>query len=144
MPSGAVLRAKLRVRRRGVLDRESSKLVAERHSAVFFHEHPRGEALVERGQGIRCGLFEERELGMRRRDRDGVEQRARCGGEPRSAGEHGVAHRVGDLLSGGEHLGDEERIAAGPLVQGGAVDTVRLRDTRNPARGERCEPEPQT
>ena len=77
---------------------------------------------------------------MRRRDRDGVEQRARGGREPRSPGKHGVTHRLGDFLSGREHLGHEERIAAGTLVQGAAVDTVRLGETRDPVRRERCEP----
>ena len=79
---------------------------------------------------------------MRRRDRDRVEQGARGGSEPRSAGEHRITHRLRDFLSGREHLGDEERIAAGPLVQGGAIDTMRRRQARNPLGRERCESQP--
>jgi hypothetical protein len=79
---------------------------------------------------------------MRRRDRDRVEQCARGGREPGGAGEHGVAHRLGDLLPRGEHLGDEEGIAARPLVQGGAVDTVCRCQARNAVRRERRERQP--
>jgi hypothetical protein len=53
---------------------------------------------------------------LRRRNRDRIEQRARGSGEPRGAGEHGVADGLGNVLSGCEHLGDEERIPARSLV----------------------------
>ena len=51
---------------------------------------------------------------------------ARAAGEPRGASKHGVANGLGYHLSRCEHLGDEEGVAAGSLVERGAVDSMRL------------------
>ena len=76
---------------------------------------------------------------MCRRDRDGVEQGARGRREPRGARQHGIAHGLGDFLSGREHLGHEEGIATRPRVEGGPVDAVLLGEARNRGRRQRRE-----
>jgi hypothetical protein len=62
--------------------------------------------------------IDEPPLGAAWDDRDGVEQ-ASCGdGQPARTGEHRLANRNGDLVAvGGEHFGDEKRIAAGQRVE---------------------------
>jgi hypothetical protein len=112
------------------------KLVTESHGAVRLHQHSGGEAFVECRESLSRGLLQQRQLGLRRRNRDGVDQRPRGGREPRSTSENGVANRLGDLLARREHLGDEERIAARLLVQGGRVDSVRLGELRDCLGGE--------
>ena len=63
---------------------------------------------------------------------DGVEQRP-CGSiEPCDAGEDGIADRFGHVgHAGAEHLHNEERIAARPLVQLVSVDASGLGQSRH-------------
>ena len=83
---------------------------------------------------------EEPELGLRRRDRDRLEQRPRRGADARHAGEHRVTDRGRGLaLSGSQHLGDEEGVAGGRAVELVRVEPVRLGELRDGHRRERRE-----
>ena len=93
---------------------------------------PGGEALVEARPIDSPGdRLEQPELGLRRDDRDRLEQRPPRGAQPSRPREHGVADRVGDRVGAGrERLDDEERIACGL-----GVELVRRRRrTARPAR----------
>ncbi len=132
----------LSIRRYRLLDREPRELVPERDRAVRRQQHSGVEALVECRQGVSREHLEQPQLSLRRRDRDRIEQRA--GNRPQTRGprEHGIAHRLGDLLAAGKHLRDEERIATRPLVEGGSIDTTRSGQARDGLRRERRELQP--
>ena len=56
-------------------------------------------------------------------ERGGVERGAAGRRQARGAGQHGVAHSGRDAgLAAGQHLGDEERVAAGLAMQRGGVE----------------------
>ncbi len=111
-----------------VLDREPGQLVAERRGSVRHRDHSRGRAVVEAFEGVAGERFEQPQLGVGRHDREGLEQLPRTRVEHGSAREHGVADGGRDASGAcGEHLDDEERIAAGRAIQRLRVDAVRLR-----------------
>ena len=91
---------------------------------------------------LRRNLLEQPQLGARRCDRDRVEQGARAGGQPRRAGQDGVAHALGERRpAGGERLGHVERVAAGDPVELGGVDLVRLGQILHRPLRQRLEPQ---
>ena len=93
---------------------------------------PGRQARVELRQLVRRDPLEQPDLRSWPRDRDGLQQPPRGGGQARRAGEHGVAHAAGRAHAAArEHLGHEERVAAGPRMQAGAVDAVRRRQPRD-------------
>ena len=110
----------------GPLHRQAGQLVAEAQAAALAAEHPGGDALVD-GRRVGPGdRLQERQLDAVGHDRGGVERAAGHRREPAGAGEHGVAHGRRHLPAGGaEHLGDEERVAAGGLVEAVGVDPPR-------------------
>ena len=88
-----------RVGRQRFLDGEAGELVAECHATGLGREHPGRQAFLEAVGGVTRERVEEPELGLRRRDRDCLEQRPRRGAHTRHAGEHRVADRGRDLAS---------------------------------------------
>ena len=120
------------VRRQRLFDREASELVTERDAFRDRCEHAGRETLLEPVDGIIGERLEEPELRRWGHDRDGVEQRSCHRAQPRGAGEHSIANRLGDLVhTRGERLGDEEWIA-GSLAE----ELLRI-DTRR--RGQLCD-----
>jgi hypothetical protein len=107
----------------GPLHRQAGQLVAEAEAATLAAEHPGGNALVH-GRRVGPGdRLQERRLDAIGHDRGGVERAPRHRREPAGPGEHGVADGRRHLPAGGaEHLGDEEEVAAGGLVQAVGVD----------------------
>ncbi len=109
-----------------LLDREPRQVVAELDRTRALSEHPRRERLLEGADVLARQRFEEPQLGARRGDGDGVEQRTRIVGETGRAGEHGIAHGFRDgAVAAREHLRDEERVPAGQPVQLDGVDLPR-------------------
>ena len=120
-------------------NRQAGQLVPERDAGVDRNEHPRAEAFVDAGIGLSRERVDEPPLGMRRRNRHGIENLPRLRCQPGGAREHGVTNRGGHLLSTGfEHLGHEEGIAAGQCVETVGVDAVRVGEPCNRIPGERC------
>ena len=82
-------------------------------------------------------------LGARQGERDRLEHLERLLGKSGGASEDGVPHRRGHSgLTGGEHLGDEERVPARPRVQVGGVDRVPDRELTDGGGRERFQREP--
>jgi hypothetical protein len=110
----------------GPLHRQAGQLVAEAETATLAAEHPGGDALVD-GRRVGPGdRLQERRLDAVGHDRGGVERATGHRREPAGPGEHGVAHGRRHLPAGGaEHLGDEERVAAGGVVEAVGVDPPR-------------------
>ena len=107
-PSGADL----------ALDRPAGEVVAEDDGVVADLEDPRTSAGVDgrRARGHRVG--QQAQPGRTRDDGGDLGDRARLRSERADAHGHGVADRDRDRAGrGGEHLGDEERVAARHLVQ---------------------------
>ena len=111
----------------GPLHRQAGQLVAEVQAATLAAEHPGGDALVD-GRRVGPGdRLQERRLDAVGHDRGGVERAPGHRREPAGAGEHGVADGRRHLPAGGaEHLGDEERVAAGGLVEAVGVDPLGM------------------
>ncbi len=122
-------------------------------------QHARAQALLEAGELV-LGRerLEQPQLGVRPRDRDGAQQRRGRRAEARGAGEDGVADRGRDVaLAGGQHLGEEERVAGRAPVELLGVEAVGLGQRRDrlgrqpwqlaaldpPRRGQLAEHDPQ-
>ena len=120
-----------------LLDGQSGELVPERDVPVGGDEHTRGDALVESRVDRAGERLEQPRLGVRRRDRNGVEHVSRAGREAARSSENGVANRRGDLRStGSEHLRHEECVAGGRAVEFLRVDPVWLGESSDCDRGE--------
>jgi len=101
----------------GPLHRQARQLVAKADRAPLVAQHPRPQALVDRGRVGGGDRFQQRQLDAVGDDRRGVQRAAGRRRQPGGAGEHGVADGRRDLPArGAEHLGDEERVAAGGPV----------------------------
>ena len=87
------------MRRERLLDHDAGDLVPEADGVALGAQHARRETRVEPDGLAAEQRLEQPQLGARRLDRDGVEQRARVVVEPRRAGQHGVAHGLGDLAA---------------------------------------------
>ena len=108
-----------------LLDGEPSELVSKRDCLRRRGEHPRAHAGVDVFRIRFC--LEQPELGLRMRDRDELERSARRRRELGDACENRVPNRRRNpLLPRQEHLGDEERVAAGRGEEVACVDVVRL------------------
>jgi hypothetical protein len=109
---------------------EPGKLMAEGHPAGLGREHSGAQAFVQAvGHGPRQRLQQPR-LDPLGADGHRLEQLGRRRAQTSDAGEHRVTHSGRDPpAAGGEHLGDEERIAVGD-----AVELIRRR-RRAAARG---------
>ncbi len=128
------------VRRQRLLDGHAGDLVAEADAVALADQDARGEAALELGHGLAGHGLEQRQLGTLGQDRDRVEQLAGARVEPGGPGQDRVAHRVGhERAARGEHLGDEERVAAGQPVQPPGVDVAARQrgHARLAQRGER-------
>jgi hypothetical protein len=110
----------------GPLHRQARQLVAEPDREPLVAQHPRPQALVDRGRVGGGDRLQQPQLDAVGDDRRGVQRAAGHRRQPGGAGEHGVADGRRDLPArGAEHLGDEERVAAGGPVQAVGVDSFR-------------------
>ena len=120
-----------------LLDGQSGELVPERGLPVSGHEHTRRDARVEPRVDLAGECLDQPRLGVRRRDRNGVEHVSCAGREAPRSRENGVPHRRGDLRpTRGENLGHEECVAGRRAVELVRVDPVRLGESSNCVRGE--------
>ncbi len=116
-----------RPRRRGeaCLDRLPGDLVAEGESTGVGvrHQQAGADALVD-GRDVPPGhLLDEGERGTGAEHRGRPEDVTRLVGDPGGSRQHGVTDRVRRLGGPrGQHLGDEEGVAARPVVQRRGVD----------------------
>ena len=90
---------------------------AEADGPIRLEQHPGVHAVREAQELRRRDDLEQQELGLRGLAGNDVEQAPRGRGEPGGAREDGVAHGRGDFVPCREHLGDEERVAAGAAMQ---------------------------
>ena len=106
-------------------------------------QHPRRQGPPRASASSSAGnRSEQPQLGARRCDRDRVEQGARACGQPRRAGQDGVAHALGQRgPAGGQRLGHVERVAARDTVELDGVDLVRLGQILHRPLRQRLEPQ---
>ena len=131
------------VGRERLLDGHAREVVPEGDTGARRPEHAARQALLEVAGGVAGERLEQRQLDGPAHDRGGVEQPPRRRAQRRDAGEHGIAHRRGQLeAAGGERLGDEERVAGRAPVQLGGVDAVRLGQLGDGLLRQRLEPQP--
>jgi hypothetical protein len=134
----------------GLLDGAAHELVPEPHVPSVDHEDPVALGLDERGGGVWQQLAGHRELHPTGHNRQAVDRGSGGGGEALYTGEHRVTHGVGQCGVGrGEHLRDEERIAAGDGGHADRVEVGRRPSTRavtaagdSRSRRTRCTPDP--
>ena len=113
----------------------------ERHGVGPDLQNPGPFGVGDRGD-IPDQVPEQSPLGPTGHDGELVEGRPDARAEPAHPGEHRVDHRVRDRRGGaGEHLGDEERVAARHLVQvhrvdGGVRGELRDRLAGQPPQGQ--------
>ena len=118
----ACVQAPPRERRQAALDRPPRQLVAEAQVVRGDLEHPGELGLRERVDAVAEQLAGELEGDPRRHDRELLERLAAVRAQAANPGEHGLDDRGGDDVGrGGQHLGDEERVAAGDAVHGAGV-----------------------
>ena len=118
-----------------VLDRRAGDLVAERDRVALGAQHPRGQARLELRKLVRQrsarAARSPRAAARRRRPRAAA---ARGGaGAPRGRARRRARCRACCAVAR-EHLGHEERVAAGARVERGAVDAVRCREAATASR----------
>ena len=122
---------------------QAGQLVAEADAAGLPLEHPGGDALVHMGG---CGpgrLDQQPGLDRRGHHRGGVQDLPGRWGQPGRPGQHGVHHGGRDRrIAGGEHLGDEEGVPPGRLVQRARVHPVRAGQHRHRLAGQGRQPQP--
>jgi hypothetical protein len=90
----------------------------ERNASIGSHQHPRRQARLDAIDVGAADGANQIERHPTSDDRQRIEQGTGARLERRSSGEHSVAYRrrkVGACC--GEHLGDEERVAAASLEQ---------------------------
>jgi hypothetical protein len=123
--------------REPIFDRLARQVVSKGDAVVVVHQQTRTDALVDRAQidignrrdDVRCALTSE--------DRGGVQRVTGATRESSSSTQDRVAHRCRQLVvGGGNDLGDEERIALGPCVDGGGIERRTDREQRDSARAE--------
>ena len=104
-------------------DGDPGQLVPERQLAAGQQQDPAFDRLVDGSQAVAEDGADQGDVGTgpgQRHDVQGVPGRLR---QPGRTGQDGVAHRGRHRgRAGGEHLGDEERVASGPAVQVGRVE----------------------
>ncbi len=121
-----------------LLDGEPRQLVPERHPAGHALQHPGPQSLVQTLH------FEDQvHFGVRRNERDHVQHRRRGRAEPGHPGKHRVPHGQRNIpVVTRQHLGHEERVPAGRLVQRAPIPPVLLRQLTDRVRGERRHAQP--
>ena len=125
-------------RRQPVLDRAAGEVVPERERVAVQLQQPGLHAAVDRhGVGPQPG--HERQLGGAREDGGQLGDRPRLGPGRLRAQRDRVAHAGRDALAGGrgQHLGDEERVAARRRVQVGRLAAGALGQQRHRLRRQR-------
>ena len=113
--------------------------MAEGDRVAVEREQPGGDALVDRAGVGADRLAEQPQLGRAGDDRRELDDRARRGRDAVDAQGDGVADARRHAAAGGgrEHLGDEERVAAGDRVQVGRIAPRPLGEQRDRRRGQR-------
>ena len=106
-----------------LFDGLAGEVVAEGLHPAVVDEQPGVDAVVE-GRGVAVGDgLDQGHLGMAAEHSGGVEGVARGARQGRGPGEDDVAHRHGEGAGlDGDRLDEEERVAAGGVVQGHRVD----------------------
>ena len=131
------------IRRQRLLQCQPRQLVPEGDAALSGDDHPRGDALLEMLDLVWGKRVQQRDVGVRRRDGNRLEEPLRGRRQPRGTSEHRVAdgrrHRQD---AGRENLGDEEGVAAGLPVELLRVEAVRRCELSNGFLGKGREPEP--
>src|SRR5262245_46498072 len=87
-------------------------------------------------------LVEQTRISRGTDDGRALEERPGAGWQPPGARQHGVAHSLRNLTSGGDHRGDEEWIAAGPLKELLGIDSAARGQGSDGRRGQRRHGEP--
>ena len=129
--------------RQRLLDGQARQLVAERDAVGLRGDHARGQALLQMVELVGRERLQEPDLGLRRRDRDRLEQAARGLGQARDPRQDRVAHRGRDhARPRREHLGHVEGVAVRPAVQVRGVDPVRLGELADGRRRQRRDRDP--
>ena len=129
--------------RKRPLHGQAGQLVAEADAAGLPLEHPGGHALVEMGGRGSGGLDQQPGLDRRGHHRGGVQDLPGRRRQPGRPGQHGVHHGGRDRrIAGGEHLGDEEGVPPGRLVQRARVYPVRAGQHRHRLAGQGRQPQP--
>ena len=119
-------------RRQALLDRAARELVAEGDAVGAHLEHAGALGLGERLEAASEQGDHEVQPYVGGHHRQLVERLAARGPEPADAGEHRLHHADRHHLAGrGEHLGHEERVAAGDAVDGGRVGAGPGREERH-------------
>ena len=116
------------VGRNRVLDRDTRELVPKANIGLARVEHPRTHALLEHVKQLGSHGLQQPEVGSPRNHGGRLEQPECRTGEPPRASEHRITHRRRNAFpAGGQHLGHEERVAAGDAVEIGRVRVGRRR-----------------
>ena len=105
--------------------------MTECNCAARGDEHPCREALLELAVPVRQECVQDRDLDRWHQDRRGIEEAPGPGAEARGSRENGVAHSGRDLLlSGREHLGDENAFPSVASYSVVRIDPVVRRGSR--------------
>ena len=102
----------------------------------------RGEALVDPLKLRHEQAGQKGRIGGRTDDGSHVEHGATGRRQPPGTREHRIAHGRRDAAAGGQDLGDEEGVAAGPSVEFLGVDIASGGETTDGVHGERADGEP--
>ena len=103
-------------------DRLAREFVPKRHRRAVPRQRPGRQAGLERRIPRAGDGGEQQCIEARSEDGGEVEHLPRGRVEARGARQDRVAQRLRQSRSGGENLGDEERVAGGPLVEIGRVE----------------------
>ena len=104
-------------------------------SSPWARQHPDRDALLGAAGRVVHQRGQQPGLDLGADDRGRVERGPAVGRQARGAGQHRVAHGGRDAgVAAGQHLGDEERVAAGLAVQRGAVERLAARRACAPPR----------
>jgi hypothetical protein len=133
--------------RYGLLDGQPGQLVPEADAGPLADEHAGAHARVDGRPRVPAtgGVepVEQEQLRPVGHDRDGVEDGARVRVEAGDPGKHRVTHGRGYRRSRlGEHLADEERVAAGPQVDLAGVHAVWPGEPGDRLGRQRAQPDP--
>jgi hypothetical protein len=121
----------------------AGELMPEGHAGGGRGQYPRGEAFLDAVHGPRFERLQEAEVGLRRDDRYRLDHASGSGRQPGRPGEHSILDSLREsAATRREHLADEERIAAGVVIQLGRVDAVRRGQLGHSASRQRGEAQP--
>jgi hypothetical protein len=116
--------------------------VPERDARGIGREHARRETFLKTADVLR-ELVQEPKFGLRRHDRDRLQQRLGRRAEARNACEHGIPDGFGYLVDAcSQRLDNEEGVACGLAVELVRIHAARFCKLRDRGRRERIQPQP--